>query len=102
MSEAMNENVIEYLRGQKTATATFCSQSKLGNKVKRLAEERPEECQVMAENPDGSIVAHFPVKWIKISVPRQFSEEQKAEMAERGRKALEVLRNGEKSTLDVE
>lgn len=94
MSDSMNENVIEFLRGQQTATATFCSQSKLGNKVRRLAEEYPEEVQITAENPDGSIVAHLPTKWIKITAPRKMTEEQKAELSERGKRmsALRISR----------
>jgi hypothetical protein len=87
MADSVNENVIEFLRGQQRATATFCSQNKLGNKVRKLAKEYPEEVQIVAENPDGSIVAHFPVKWVKITAPSknrpEMSEEKKQELRER-------------------
>lgn len=79
----MNENVIEFLRGQETATATFCSATKYNNKIRRLAEEYPEEVRITAENPDGSIVAHFPTKWVKISPPRKMTDEQREQAAER-------------------
>lgn len=87
MSDNVTENVIEFLRGQQRATATFCSQNKLGNKVRKLAKEYPEEVQIVAENPDGSIVAHFPSKWVKIMAPSknrpEISEERKEELRER-------------------
>lgn len=87
MADSVNENVIEFLRGQQRATATFCSQNKLGNKIRKLAKEYPEEVQIVAENPDGSIVAHFPVKWVKITAPSknrpEMSEEKKQELRER-------------------
>jgi hypothetical protein len=87
MADSVNENVIEFLRGQQRATATFCSQNKLGNKIRKLAKEYPKEVQIVAENPDGSIVAHFPVKWVKITAPsknrQEMSEEKKQELRER-------------------
>jgi hypothetical protein len=87
MADSVNENVIEFLRGYQRATATFCSQNKLGNKVRKLAKEYPEEVQIVAENPDGSIVAHFPSKWVKIMAPSknrpEMSEEKKQELRER-------------------
>jgi hypothetical protein len=86
MSDNVTENVIEFLRGQQRATATFCY-GRMANRVKKLAEEHPEEVQIVAENPDGSIVAHFPVKWVKIMAPSknrpEMSEEKKQELRER-------------------
>lgn len=93
MSDNVTENVIEFLRGQQRATATFCSQNKLGNKVRKLAKEYPEEVQIVAENPDGSIVAHFPSKWVKIMAPSknrsEMSEEKKQELREQIKKINE-------------
>lgn len=83
--DSMNENVIEWLRGQKTATVTLANNTKLNSKVKKLSKEKPEDCQIVAENKDGSIVAHVPLKWIKISPPRQISEEQRQALAERAK-----------------
>ena len=82
MSDNVNENVIEFLRDSKTATVTFC-QGRYVSKVKKLAEEYPEDVQITYENPDGSIVAHVPTKWIKISAPRKMTEEQREKCAER-------------------
>ena len=38
----MNENVIEWLRGQKTVAVTLCSNGKFNNKLLKLAETHPE------------------------------------------------------------
>ena len=34
-------------------------------------------------NEDGSICAHVPVSWLRISPPRQYTEEQRQQMGER-------------------
>lgn len=82
MSDNVNENVIEFFRNQETATVTFC-QPRFVSKVRELAEEYPKDVQITFENPDGSIVAHVPTKWIKISAPRKMTEEQREKCAER-------------------
>lgn len=80
-----NENVIEFLRNQNTATVCFC-QPRFANRVKSLAEKFPDEVKITAENKDGSIVAHIPTDWVKINPPRPMSEERRAELAERFRR----------------
>ena len=70
------ENVIEFLLDDKRATVTF-SQGRYKSRIKKLAAERPEECDIVAENQDGSICAHIPVRWIKIFPVRETSEKQK-------------------------
>ena len=82
----MNENVIEFLRDEKTATVTF-SQRKYIKKIRDLAQRFPEECIILKENEDGSILAHIPVKWIKINnsqhKPREISDEEREVLRER-------------------
>lgn len=82
MSDNVNENVIEFLRNQETATVCFC-QPRYISKIKELAQDYPEEVTITAENTDGSIVAHVPTKWVRISAPRKMTEEQRKECAER-------------------
>ncbi len=77
----MKENNIEWLTGQQTVTVTF-TQARFINKVKKLAESNPE-VQILAENSDGSICAHIPLKFIKLSAPRQMTEEQREQARER-------------------
>ena len=69
------ENVIEFLQNDKRATVTFC-QGRYVSRIKKLAEEHPEECQITDVNKDGSIVAHIPVNWIRINPTKQLSEER--------------------------
>ena len=76
------ENCIEFLRNAKTATVAF-SQGKYVTKIKRLAEKYPDECVIVDENYDGSIVAHIPTRWVKISPPKQVSEEFREQASER-------------------
>lgn len=72
------ENVIEWLRNDKIATVTF-TQGRYISKIKKLAEKYPDKVQITAENKDGSIVAHVPVKAIKITIfeDKELSEEEK-------------------------
>lgn len=73
--EGCTENVVEWLKNEKQATLTL-SQRRTISRVKKLAETHPKECQIMAENKDGSIYAHIPVSWIKIGPPREMTEKQ--------------------------
>lgn len=73
---ASNENVIEWLKDAKTAAVTL-TQRRYITKVKKYAQSKPDECKVLAENADGSIFAHIPVSWVKISPPKEVSEEQR-------------------------
>lgn len=76
------ENNIEFLKDNGRATVTF-SQGRFKSRIKNLAAERPAECEIVAENADGSLCAHIPVAWIKINPTKQLSEEQRREIAER-------------------
>lgn len=82
--DTVNENYIEWIRGDKIAAITL-SQGRYKTKIERLAKERPDECQIIERNDDGSLFAHVPVSWVKISPPREctLSEEQRREAAER-------------------
>ncbi len=81
--ENTQENAIEFLRNAKTATATFC-QGRYITRIRELAKKNPGDVQILHENPDGSIVAHFPVSYIHISnLHRELTDEQKQEIAER-------------------
>ena len=77
----MKENSIEWINGQRAVTVSL-SQAKFINKVKKLASDHPE-VEILAENEDGSIYAHLPLNYIKISAPRQMSEDQKQKARER-------------------
>ena len=73
------DNGVEWYTGDERVTVTF-SQRKWVSKIKKLAEKRPNDVEIVVENEDGSIVAHLPLSFIKISPPKQVSEEQKERM----------------------
>ena len=76
------ENVIEFLSNAPTATVTF-NQQKYITRIKKLNESRPDECEICAINNDGSLVAHVPRSWVKISPPKKVSEAQRQAASER-------------------
>ena len=75
------ENVIEFVKDSERAAVTF-SHGRYKSRIKKLAAERPEECEIVAENQDGSLYAHIPVAWIKINPTQQLTEEQREQRAE--------------------
>ena len=94
-----NENCLEFLTNQRRATLTFTTRKWI-NKMKKYAESHPEEVD-LEENKDGSICAHVPVKWIKVSPPRKLNltEEQLLERAERMNQAR-LQRQDSSKTID--
>lgn len=70
------ENGIEFIKDAKTATVQF-SQGRYKSRIRNLAEKYPEECKILAENKDGTLLAHIPVEWVKISPPATRSELQR-------------------------
>lgn len=88
------ENAIEFITNEKRATVTF-TQGRYKSRIRELAEKFPEECEIVAENADGSMCAHIPVAWVRINPPAQLTEEQKEARAERARNNLKAgrLRN---------
>ena len=81
--EMTQECVIEWLRGQKEVTVTFAGNTRYNSKVRKLAEQYPDEVKIVAINSDNSVVAHLPLSYIKVSHPRTMSEEAKIKSAER-------------------
>ena len=72
--------MIEFISGTRTATVTFTNKKHI-NRIKKLYEERKDEFKYLIENPDGSVCAKIPLKWIKINAGsktgRVMTEEQK-------------------------
>jgi hypothetical protein len=63
------------------------SETKWINKILKLKEEHPDKVKIVyrPEDNHGTVYAHIPKSWIKISPPRQvnYTDEQRAAMAER-------------------
>lgn len=79
------ENVLEFLLNQERATVTF-SQARYKSRIRKLAEQHPDECQIVAENRDGSLLAHIPTRWIRIVPSREYTEEQLQKAREQSEK----------------
>lgn len=73
--DSVNECVIEWLKGQKVASLTIPSNTRMKSKILNLAKNHSEVTYL--ENKDGSIFAHCPVEWITVRPKRKISEEQK-------------------------
>ena len=87
-----SENMIEFISGTRTATVTFTNQKHI-NRIKKLYEERKDDFKYLVGNPDGSVCAKLPLKWIKINpgskTGRVMTEEQKEAARIRLQKARE-------------
>lgn len=89
----MNEFAIEWIKGARYAGVTVPSGTALKSKLLKLAEQNPNDVKIIAENLDGSIFAHIPVSYVKVSPPRKVSDEQKEAASERFR---QMWRNKQK------
>lgn len=83
--EKNNENCIEWLSGERSCLCTFTNRVHI-NRVKDLYEKHKDEFGSFYENPDGSVCCKIPLKWIKVSYPRQvpkheYSDEERAAFA---------------------
>lgn len=77
----LHENAIEFITEEDTATLSL-HRRRFVNRIKKLKKQRPDECDYV-ENADGTIYAHVPLSWIKITPTRILSDER-----------LEKLRSG--------
>lgn len=75
MSDIMNECVIEWIKGEKVAGVTMPNNTKLKNRILKIAETRSEVEVTM--NDDGSIYARIPSSWVKITPGVEMTEEKK-------------------------
>ena len=74
----IHDKVIEFSTDENAATLLL-HKKKYVNRIKKLAESRPDEVELV-ENSDGTICATIPLKWIKISPPRQMTDEDDEKM----------------------
>lgn len=63
----VKENVIEWIENDKTATCTF-SQKKFANRVLKMAEKDGSPVEILARNPDGSVLAKIPLSAIHLYI----------------------------------
>ncbi len=77
-----------WLKGNSYAEVTAPNRTSLKNRIMKMSAKGEPGVKVMVINPDGSIVAHVPVEFIKVNKPRKVN----ASNGEKGRKALEEYR----------
>lgn len=82
--EKNNENAVEFYNGDKTCTVTFTN-VRMCNRMKKLHEKNPDKFERFVLNEDGSVYARIPLKWLKITAPREtnYTEEERIEIANR-------------------
>ena len=81
------ETVITYNEQEKTAVVYTCNPV-LKRKLDGLTAARPDECKLLRRFPDGiGMEYEVPKKWVKVSLPRFVSEETRAALAERAKRA---------------
>lgn len=82
MTKYEQETTINY--NQEEAIAVCCTMDKkLIRKLDRLCEKSQTCIRVSAQN--GICTYTFPKKWIRVQIPKQYSEEQRREMALRAK-----------------
>ena len=80
------ETIINYNNEEKTASIFTYDKSLIRKLDKRLAEM--SDMKLIRRGEDFAEY-NLPKKWIKVAFPRQYSDEQRAEMAERMKAARE-------------
>lgn len=61
------DNAIEWVTGSDTVTVTF-TQKKYVNRIKRMAKTHGKLVEIIAENRDGSIMAHIPLRAVHLTI----------------------------------
>lgn len=79
------ETIINFNEEEKTASV-FTHNLSL---IRRLAEfaEKSSDCCLLRSG-EGWAEYQIPKRWVRVNMPRQYSEEQKQQMAERARQNL--------------
>lgn len=100
LSKAEQETIILFDEAEPTATIETCNR-KLRNQLDRYCLEN-NECSLLRSN-DVSAKYVCPKSWVKVRRPRQLTEKQKQELAERARRNLAGAhrQSRDEVTLDV-
>ena len=68
--DSNKEFAINWLKGSDYAEVTAPNRTTLKGKIMKMAAKEEEGVKIMVVNPDGSIVAHVPVKYVTVRKPR--------------------------------
>lgn len=95
----LKENVIYWNDGDREATVNFWGNNRYASKIRKLAEEHPDEVHIQSDEKGGYLVAAIPIKVVKLNIihrqSRELSEEEKEVLRERIRLARESKRANE-------
>ncbi len=83
VERAMRETCCSHMQGDSFMEITADERWSI-NMINRLKSKYPDEVKIIAENPDGSLVAQMPSSWMRI-VPRrkvEMSDERRERLAE--------------------
>lgn len=61
------DNVIEWLTGDKTARVTFTQQKHI-HRIERMAEKHGDAVKIIRKNNDGSIYAEIPLSAVHLTI----------------------------------
>ena len=78
------ETIISFNEQENTARV-FTYNKKMSNYLREQASDPQSKCIALEDNLNGALTFEVPKKWVKIRRPRQFTDEQRAEMAARAR-----------------
>ena len=62
---AETETVYEHVSGSKDFAVTAAERWSIGM-VNKLKRKYPKEVEIIHKNPDGSLLVHFPLEWMRI------------------------------------
>lgn len=62
------------------------------NKLSKLSDEHPGDVKIIANNEDGSVCAHAPKSWLRVSPPvtRSLTDAQREEIRDRLKRARDI------------
>lgn len=90
LSKYEKETVINFNDAEKIVYLST-SQDYMKRRIKKLAEEHPNEVKIMSED-QYTVIAELPKKYVRVSPPRFISEEQRIASAERLKKYRENMK----------
>jgi hypothetical protein len=91
LSSVEKETIIIFNEESGGKATCYTHNNKLKKRLVGLCNSN-EECRVVRDFKDGAIEFEFPKQWVKVNPPakRQYTEEQRREIAERFRKSKET------------
>ena len=97
----MRENCIYWCDGDKFATVNVNGNGRYATRIRKLAEEHPEEAKVFSDEKGGYLVAAIPVKAVKLNIVHGKSVPMTEERKQALMEGLARYRESETDTQDA-